>query len=310
MRLVTFTENNTTRIGLLKDSGVIDLSQAAPSLPTDMLSFLEGGDDAMKAAQDASTLDAHFDSEAVRLECPIPTPPMILAIGLNYRAHAEESGADLPKVPLVFTKQQTCANGPFDDVYAPPESALLDYEGELGIVIGKRCRRVKKEDAESVIAGYTIVNDVSVRDWQARGAPASFTMGKSWDTHGPMGPAIVTKDEVGDPHSLQLLRHYRIHFNGVHTTTGDCHPNGYPKRSRGCHETTRLASRRRHRKNCNRQTRLYREPDHQRSDDLSHYTDRSASSRISNISSISALLTVKAGTKRIVLGLGALISNP
>jgi 2-keto-4-pentenoate hydratase/2-oxohepta-3-ene-1,7-dioic acid hydratase in catechol pathway len=204
MRLVTFTENNTTRIGLLKDSGVIDLSQAAPSLPTDMLSFLEGGDDAMKAAQDASTLDAHFDSEAVRLECPIPTPPMILAIGLNYRAHAEESGADLPKVPLVFTKQQTCANGPFDDVYAPPESALLDYEGELGIVIGKRCRRVKKEDAESVIAGYTIVNDVSVRDWQARGAPASFTMGKSWDTHGPMGPAIVTKDEVGDPHSLQL----------------------------------------------------------------------------------------------------------
>ena len=204
MRLVTFTENNTTRIGLLKDSGVIDLSQAAPSLPTDMLAFLEGGDDAMKAAQDASTLDAHFDSEAVRLECPIPTPPMILAIGLNYRAHAEESGADLPKVPLVFTKQQTCANGPFDDVYAPPESALLDYEGELGIVIGKRCRRVKKEDAESVIAGYTIVNDVSVRDWQARGAPASFTMGKSWDTHGPMGPAIVTKDEVGDPHSLQL----------------------------------------------------------------------------------------------------------
>jgi 2-keto-4-pentenoate hydratase/2-oxohepta-3-ene-1,7-dioic acid hydratase in catechol pathway len=204
MRLVTFTENNTTRIGLLKDSGVIDLSQAAPSLPTDMLAFLEGGDDAMKAAQDASTLDAHFDSEAVRLECPIPTPPMILAIGLNYRAHAEESGADLPKVPLVFTKQQTCANGPFDDVYAPPESALLDYEGELGIVIGKRCRRVKKEDAESVIAGYTIVNDVSVRDWQARGAPASFTMGKSWDTHGPMGPAIVTKNEVGDPHSLQL----------------------------------------------------------------------------------------------------------
>lgn len=204
MRLVTFTENNNTRIGLLKDSGVIDLSQAAPSLPTNMLAFLECGDDAMKAAQDASTLDAHFDSAAVRLECPIPTPPMILAIGLNYRAHAEESGADLPKVPLVFTKQQTCANGPFDDVYAPPESALLDYEGELGIVIGKRCRRVKKEDAESVIAGYTIVNDVSVRDWQARGAPASFTMGKSWDTHGPMGPAIVTKDEVGDPHSLQL----------------------------------------------------------------------------------------------------------
>ena len=122
----------------------------------------------------------------------------------NYRLHAEETRSALPKVPLVFTKQQTCASGPFDDIHAPPESALLDYEGELGIVIGKKCRRVKKADAEDYIAGYCIVNDVSLRDWQARGAPASFTMGKSWDTHGPMGPAIVTKNEVGDPHQLTL----------------------------------------------------------------------------------------------------------
>jgi 2-keto-4-pentenoate hydratase/2-oxohepta-3-ene-1,7-dioic acid hydratase in catechol pathway len=203
MQLITFTENNNTRIGLLSGDGVIDLSQADASLPTDMLAFLQGGDSMMDAAR-AVTSPAHFALGDVRLERPVLTPPMILAIGLNYKAHAEESGAALPKVPLVFTKQQTCANGPYDDVYAPPESKLLDYEGELGIVIGKQCRRVKKEDAEDVIAGYCIVNDVSIRDWQARGAPASFTMGKSWDTHGPMGPAIVTKDEVGDPHQLQL----------------------------------------------------------------------------------------------------------
>ena len=184
MRLVTFRQNGKTRIGIQKHEGVIDLSIAAPSLPKNMLSFLQAGTSAMKVAQAVENSNIHFSMADVRLQCPITIPPMILAIGLNYRLHAEETGSNLPKVPLVFTKQQTCANGPFDDIYAPPESALLDYEGELGIVIGKKCRRVKKADAEDYIAGYCIVNDVSLRDWQARGAPASFTMGKSWDTHG------------------------------------------------------------------------------------------------------------------------------
>ncbi|MCY4530779.1 MAG: fumarylacetoacetate hydrolase family protein [Gammaproteobacteria bacterium] len=204
MKLVTFIENSISRIGILKDDGVIDLSRAAPDLATDMLTFLEGGDAAMEKAAGVADSDIHYAANEIQLECPISKPPMILAIGLNYRAHAEETGSKLPEVPLVFTKQQTCANGPFDDIYAPPESKLLDYEGELGVVIGKRCRRVRRENAEDVIAGYCIVNDVSIRDWQARGAPASFTMGKSWDTHGPMGPSIVTRDEAGDPHQHQL----------------------------------------------------------------------------------------------------------
>ncbi len=204
MKLVTFIENSISRIGILKDDGVIDLSRAAPDLTTDMLTFLEEGDAAMEKAAGVADSDIHYATNEIQLKCPISKPPMILAIGLNYRAHAEETGSKLPEVPLVFTKQQTCANGPFDDIYAPPESKLLDYEGELGVVIGKRCRRVRRGDAEDVIAGYCIVNDVSIRDWQARGAPASFTMGKSWDTHGPMGPSIVTRDEAGDPHQLQL----------------------------------------------------------------------------------------------------------
>ena len=103
---------------------------------------------------------------------------------------------EIPKTPFVFTKQSTSANGPYDPIHWSEESKALDYEGELGVVIGKRCRHVSVADAPSVIAGFCIVNDVSVRDWQLRGKPSSFTMGKSWDTHCPMGPAIVTPDKV------------------------------------------------------------------------------------------------------------------
>lgn len=203
MQLITFTQNNNTRIGLLKGSDVIDLSAANSALPTEMTAFLAQGDKAMALAKAAESLTAHFKVSDVTLESPILRPPKILAIGLNYRAHAEESGADIPKVPLVFTKQSTSANGPYGDVHWSEDSKALDYEGELGVIIGKNCRRVPKDKASSVIAGFCVMNDVSVRDWQMRGAPASFTMGKSWDTHCPMGPAIVTPDEV-DPHNLSL----------------------------------------------------------------------------------------------------------
>ena len=130
-------------------------------------------------------------------------PPKILAIGLNYQAHAEESNMDIPKYPVVFTKQATSANGPYAPIHSPQETKMLDYEGELGIVIGKRCRRVSKDDAYKVIAGFCVLNDVSVREWQFLATPPQFTMGKSWDTHNPFGPAIVTADEV-DPHHLML----------------------------------------------------------------------------------------------------------
>ena len=103
---------------------------------------------------------------------------------------------------MIFNKQATAVIGPGAAIWRPKDSVELDYEGELGVVIGKRCRRVPKDKAATVIAGYTIVNDVSVRDWQARSA--TTTMGKSWDTHCPIGPYIVTTDEVPDPHRLDL----------------------------------------------------------------------------------------------------------
>lgn len=203
MKLITFSENQRTRLGLLTDAGVIDLSLTNPELPQNMLAFIEAGEEAFSKAREANQLEAHFPLAEVTLQAPLKRPPKILAIGLNYRAHAEESGAKIPKWPVVFTKQATSAAGPYYDIYLPPETTMLDYEGELGIVIGKRCRRVPKEKAKEVIAGYCVVNDVSVRNWQLRGDNPQFTMGKSWDSHCPFGPAIVSGDEV-DPHALRL----------------------------------------------------------------------------------------------------------
>lgn len=225
MRLISFTESLNTRIGLLQGDHIIDLSQVAPSLPRDMLSFLEAGDGAMLQAAKYTSASGHYSALDVVIEAPLARPPKILAIGLNYRAHAEESNMDIPKHPMVFTKQATSANGPYAPIHSPPETQMLDYEGELGVVIGKRCRRVSKQDANRVIAGFCVLNDVSVREWQFLATPPQFTMGKSWDTHNPFGPAIVTPDEV-DPHNLML----RTFVNGdlrQKTSTSDLIFNCY-----------------------------------------------------------------------------------
>ena len=203
MHILTFTEGGKTRIGLLKDNQIIDLSQAQAALPTDLLTFLESGEAAMTAAAAVQNQTPHYTLADVKIEAPLLRPPKILGIGLNYRAHAEESNMEIPKTPLVFTKQTSSINGPYDPIHWSQSSRALDYEGELAVIIGKTCRRVPKDHAKNVIAGYCVLNDVSVRDWQSRGNPPSFTMGKSWDTHCPMGPALVTKDEV-DPHQLRL----------------------------------------------------------------------------------------------------------
>jgi 2-keto-4-pentenoate hydratase/2-oxohepta-3-ene-1,7-dioic acid hydratase in catechol pathway len=203
MRLITFTEGGTTRIGILDDEAVVDLSAAAPDLPREMVAFLEAGDAGLEAARAALAADTPRLALAdVHLESPILRPPKILAVGLNYADHVAEAGMDTPKHPMIFNKQSTSAHPPNDPFHLPRASAALDYEGELAIVIGKRCRHVPKERASEVIAGYMICNDVSVRDWQLR--VPTFTMGKSWDTHCPLGPAIVTADEVSDPHSLDI----------------------------------------------------------------------------------------------------------
>jgi 2-keto-4-pentenoate hydratase/2-oxohepta-3-ene-1,7-dioic acid hydratase in catechol pathway len=139
--------------------------------------------------------------EDVRLLAPVQ-PRKFLGIGLNYADHIAESAMEAPEFPVFFNKQATCVVGPGYDVHMPRVSSLLDYEGELAIVIGERCRHVVEERAYEVIAGYTITNDLSVRDWQLR--TPTMTLGKSFDTHGPLGPWVVSGDELGDPHALAI----------------------------------------------------------------------------------------------------------
>jgi 2-keto-4-pentenoate hydratase/2-oxohepta-3-ene-1,7-dioic acid hydratase in catechol pathway len=203
MKLATFTHQGRTGIGVVTDESIVDLATAAPELPREMVAFLGAGREALEIARKAVAGNAgRIALSSLKLEAPIARPPEFLAIGLNYADHVAETGRDKPSFPMFFNKQATCVVGPNDPIHLPRASKALDYEGELGFVIGRRCRHVPRDRAHEVIAGYLIVDDVSVRDWQMR-AP-TMTLGKSFDTHGPIGPWIVTPDEIGDPHALDL----------------------------------------------------------------------------------------------------------
>ena len=209
MHLVTFVHDGSTRIGALQTRDgqevVVDLSRAAPRLPNDMVGFLAGGAEARALAAralDDPPSNALLDRAAVRLLAPIPRPGKIICIGLNYRDHAAESNAQLPQYPVVFAKYANTVIGPGDAIVLPRVTEQVDYEGELGVVIGARVRDVPEADALSCVAGYLPVNDVSARDYQMR--TSQWTMGKTFDTFAPMGPALVTADEIADPHNLDL----------------------------------------------------------------------------------------------------------
>ncbi|WP_432742536.1 fumarylacetoacetate hydrolase family protein [Methylobacter sp. G7] len=202
MKLVTFTHNHETRVGAVVDGLVVD-GKNNTKIPVTLLEFLGAGSRALDAMQ--QQIDSGNDRIAldqVKLHAPVPRPGKYLGISLNYADHIEETGRDKPEYPSFFTKQSTCVIGPGDAIHRPKVSDKLDYEGELAFVIGTRCRHVPVDKAHQVIAGFTIANDVSVRDWQFRSP--TFTLGKSFDTHGPLGPWLVTSDEIADPHNLDL----------------------------------------------------------------------------------------------------------
>jgi 2-keto-4-pentenoate hydratase/2-oxohepta-3-ene-1,7-dioic acid hydratase in catechol pathway len=161
-----------------------------------------GADDALTALLDGAPTGVPAPLADVRLCAPAGRRATFLCVGLNYADHIAESGLEAPEFPMVFAKLSSTIVGPFDDVERPLVSDQLDYEGELAFVIGRRARHVSRERAHEVIAGYTITDDVSVRDWQLK--TSQWVLGKSFDTHGPIGPWIVTADELGDPHALAL----------------------------------------------------------------------------------------------------------
>jgi 2-keto-4-pentenoate hydratase/2-oxohepta-3-ene-1,7-dioic acid hydratase in catechol pathway len=203
MKLVNFLSKGEKNIGALLDDGVCSFKSISDKYSMSMLEFIEQID---KLSPEVSKF-INSNPEVIPLSeiefLPIiERPGKVLAVGLNYKDHAKETGMDLPKVPMIFTKQSTSVLGHQGEIHKPKVSDAVDYEGEMAFVIGKKCRHVSKEEALDVIAGVTICNDVSVRDWQI--ASPTFTMGKSFDTHCPIGPYIVTMDEISDIHNLKI----------------------------------------------------------------------------------------------------------
>ncbi|MVA78146.1 DUF2437 domain-containing protein [Agrobacterium vitis] len=219
MKLARFTIDGVTRLGKVDNQRIVDLTAVVPEYGHSMRLLLEAYP-RLRPALEAVTEPSYLLAD-VRLEAPIADPQKFLAIGMNYQAHAEEAaaaGIKTPESQLWFNKQVSCINGPYGDVVVPAVSKMVDYEAELGFVIGKRCRHVSREDARSVIAGYLVANDVTARDWQFRSP--TYTLGKSFDTHGPIGPWITTDDEIADPHDLTLT----LSLNGEErqrSSTGD-----------------------------------------------------------------------------------------
>jgi 2-keto-4-pentenoate hydratase/2-oxohepta-3-ene-1,7-dioic acid hydratase in catechol pathway len=203
MKLVRFTESGITRIGKITGGKVVDLS-TVPGVGHSMRDLLT--DFADLATDLEAATGPEFALSDVALNAPIDDPQKYLAIGMNYQAHADESaaaGIPIPTNQLWFNKQVSCITGPFDPIDLPKVSDKLDYEAELAVVIGRKCRHVSVGDARAVIAGYMVCNDVTVRDWQQR--TPTYTLGKSFDTHGPIGPWLTTDDEIADPLALDMV---------------------------------------------------------------------------------------------------------
>jgi len=211
MRLLRYGNQGQEKPGILDSQGrVRDLSGVVPDISGDVLgrSGLAG-----LAKLDPDTLP--LVSGSPRIGAPIGVVPKFFGIGLNYRDHAEETGMPIPEVPIVFAKASSCVSGPYDPVLVPKGFERMDYEVELGVVIGTKARSIAEADALSYVAGYTICNDVSERSLQV-GGPGEWIKAKSYDSFGPLGPWLVTSDEIPDPQKLSLT----LDLNGQRMQTG------------------------------------------------------------------------------------------
>jgi 2,4-diketo-3-deoxy-L-fuconate hydrolase len=211
MKLVRYGNPGKEKPGLIDADGKLrDLSKVIKDVSPDQLS-----DKALAKLAKLNTDKLPLVKGKPRMGCPISHVPKFIAIGLNYADHAAESGMPIPKEPIVFTKATSCIQGPNDDVMLPKGSVKSDWEVELGIVIGTAARYVSQKDAFNYVAGYCLVNDVSEREYQLeRGG--SWDKGKGCDTFGPIGPWLVTRDEVPNPQKL----HMWLDHNGVRMQDG------------------------------------------------------------------------------------------
>ncbi len=212
MKLLSFSDGGESRLGVLQDDGSIaDVCKADAEIPTTIKGLFAAGPDGMarvKAAAAGISPENVLNPSEVDIGPPIPDPGKILCIGINYKDHIEETNSETPEFPVVFAKYANTIVGPEADVHLPTYSTKVDYEAEFAVVIGKTARNVAKEDALDHVGGYTCLNDVSARDLQQR--TSQWVMGKSPDTFAPIGPVVVTSDDVPDPHSLDI----KLRLNG------------------------------------------------------------------------------------------------
>jgi 2-keto-4-pentenoate hydratase/2-oxohepta-3-ene-1,7-dioic acid hydratase in catechol pathway len=207
LRLVQYLVRGEIRVGVVIAGRVVDVRKAVDSAGLDTKAFtstlalLEAGEESLAFLR---TLNDGSDGVAlseVRLACPVASRK-IVAVGLNYKDHAIEAGLKIPTAPLCFAKFTSSLSGPFDPIQLPAEDSQVDFEGELGVIIGRRAQRVAESDAMAHVAGYVVFNDVSARKWQFD--DGQWTRGKSCDTFAPNGPFLVTADEILDPGTLQI----------------------------------------------------------------------------------------------------------
>jgi len=212
MQFATIQTHLGPRAALLQDDSYIDLHATDPELPASLRQLLEGGPAALQAASQGVRRGkaVAYPAAEVRLLPPIPDPPKIVCLGLNYSDHAKETGATIPKDPILFSKYATALIGHGDAIVLPPISKEVDYEAELVVVVGKRGRNLDPREAMSYVAGYTIGHDVSARDWQLKKDGKQWMVGKTFDTFAPTGPVLVTSDEVPDPQDLGI----QLRLNG------------------------------------------------------------------------------------------------
>jgi 2,4-diketo-3-deoxy-L-fuconate hydrolase len=197
MRLIRYGDPGQERPGIWSETGIVDLRAIFPDIPDIGERFFAEG--WLEKVRNMKAVPQKMD---VRLGAPVTRPSKIICLGKNYPEHAKEGGFDVPKAPLLFCKTSNALNGPFDPVLLPRSSDQIDWEVELAVVIGKSGKRIPASRALEYVAGYTIMNDVSGR--QAQFAHSQWFRGKSFDTFAPLGPALVTPDEIGDVQDLRL----------------------------------------------------------------------------------------------------------
>ncbi|HEY2840078.1 MAG TPA: fumarylacetoacetate hydrolase family protein [Pirellulales bacterium] len=204
MRFVTYHSKVGSRVAAIRDGAYVDLQAADPTLPWSLKELLAGGEESLHRARGAAEIGELIDPATVRLLAPIPDPQKVICIGLNYADHARESGMEPPPEPVIFNKFPTTICGHEDAIVLPSASTQVDYEAELVVVIGHRGHHIAEEDALSHVAGYSVGNDVSARDWQLQKPGKQWLLGKTFDGFAPFGPALVTPDEVGDAGKLRI----------------------------------------------------------------------------------------------------------